>query len=329
MSLASADLPSDPDALRAFALACQNELAAATAELQAAKLAVQLRTLEIEKLKLQIAKLRRMQFGRSSERLARHIEQLELRLEELEAGEAEEISKTAAEDQPFPIREADRPKRKPLPDHLPRHAIVHEPVHDGACTCPACGGDMARLGEDVTEVLDYIPGRFRVIRHVRPKYACRRCDAITQAPAAVYFYSPDRGGEHPAAHLAHITGFLQADAYSGFAALYEPRKAGPGLPMMPAITEVACWAHCRRSIFDVWQSTKSTVAKAALDRIAQFYASRTRPASPRQTSAWRIAPISFPCSMRSSPGHRPPSESSRPDRSSLRRCATSLNAAPR
>ena len=114
MSLASADLPSDPDALRAFALACQSELAAATAELQAAKLAVQLRTLEIEKLKLQIAKLRRMQFGRSSERLARHIEQLELRLEELEAGEAEEISKAAAEDRPLPIREGDRPKRKPL-----------------------------------------------------------------------------------------------------------------------------------------------------------------------------------------------------------------------
>src|SRR5271169_888490 len=66
-------------ALRAFAVACQSELAAATAELQAAKLAVQLRTLEIEKLKFQIAKLRRMQFGRSSERLTRQIEQLELR----------------------------------------------------------------------------------------------------------------------------------------------------------------------------------------------------------------------------------------------------------
>ena len=65
-------LPPGTKALRAFALACQNELAAATAELQAAKLAVQLRTLEIEKLKLQIAKLPRMQFGRSSERLARH-----------------------------------------------------------------------------------------------------------------------------------------------------------------------------------------------------------------------------------------------------------------
>ena len=408
MSLASADLPSDPDALRAFALACQSELAAATAELQAAKLAVQLRTLEIEKLKFQIAKLRRMQFGRSSERLTRQIEQLELRLEELEAGEAEEISKAAAEDRPLPIREGDRPKRKPLPDHLPRQEIVHEPAHDGACACPACGGDMARLGEDVTEVLDYIPGRFRVIRHVRPKYACRRCDAITQAPApalptprgraapgmlahllvskycdhlplyrqseiyardgldldrstlsdwvgqavwllqpivegirnhvfaaekihaddtpvpvlepglgrtrtgrlwvyvrddrpfcgpaspaAVYFYSPDRGGAHPAAHLAPFTGFLQADAYSGFAALYEPRKAGPGLPAMPAITEVACWAHCRRSIFDVWQTTKSTVAKAALDRIAEFYAieDKARFAPPAERLAHRAATV--------------------------------------
>jgi hypothetical protein len=47
--------------------------------------------------------------------------------------------------------------------------------------------------------------------------------------AAVYFYSPDRDGEHPAAHLAHFTGFLQADAYSGFAALYEPPEGQPGV----------------------------------------------------------------------------------------------------
>jgi transposase len=201
MSLASADLPTDPDALRAFALACQSELAAATAELQAAKLAVQLRTLEIEKLKFQIAKLRRMQFGRSSERLTRQIEQLELRLEELEAGEAEEIVKAATEDRPPPIRDGDRPKRKPLPDHLPRQETVHEPEHNGACTCPACGGDMARLGEDVTEVLDYIPGRFRVIRHVRPKYACRRCEAITQAPAPAL---PTPRGRAAPGMLAHL-----------------------------------------------------------------------------------------------------------------------------
>ena len=149
MSLVSADLPSDPDALRAFALACQSQLAEATAELQAARLAVQLHSLEIEKLKFQIAK-RRMQFGRSSERVTRQIEQLELRLEELEAGEAEAISQAARDDQPLPIRQRSQPKRNKLPDHLPRHEVVHEPEHDGACTCPACGGAMAKLGEDVT-----------------------------------------------------------------------------------------------------------------------------------------------------------------------------------
>src|SRR5262249_48389893 len=111
--------------------------------------------------------------------------------------------------------------------------------------------------------------------------------------AAVYFYSPDRGGEHPAAHLAHFTGFLQADAYSGFAALYEPRKTGPGLPMMPAITEGACWAPRPTSHFDVWQSTKSTVAKAALHRIAQFYAieDKARFAPPDERLAHRAAII--------------------------------------
>src|SRR6201992_4170216 len=182
MSLASADLPSDPDALRAFALACQSEWAPATAELQAAKLAIQLRTLEIEKLKFQIAKLRRMQFGKSSERIARQIEQLELQLEELETGEAEDISKAKAEDRPVVTRER-KAKRKPLPEHLPRHEIVHEPENDGACTCPDCGAGMAKLGEDINEVLDYVPGRFQVIRHIRPKYACKTCDVMHHAQA--------------------------------------------------------------------------------------------------------------------------------------------------
>ena len=216
MSLASADLPSDPDELRAFALACQNELAAAAAELQAARLAVQRRTLEIEKLKFQIAKLRRMQFGRSSERPTRQIEQLE----ELEAGEAEDISKAAAEDQPLPVREGARPKRKPLPDPLPRREIVHEPEPNGACACPACGGDMARRGEDLTEVLDYVPGWLRVIRHVRPKYACRCCDAITQAPAPALPTPRGRAAPGMLAHLLvskyadHLPLYRQSEIYA-------------------------------------------------------------------------------------------------------------------
>jgi transposase len=382
MSLATANLPADLHALRDFALACQAELATATAELKAAQLAVQLRVLEIEKLKFQIAKLRRMQFGRSSERIARQIEQLELQLEELETGAAQEDAAAGTEDRPASAVGRAKPKRRPLPDHLPRQEIVHEPANDGASSCPTCGAGMGRLGEDVTEVLDYVPGHFRVLRHVRPKYACTACDAITQAPAAAmptprgratpatlahvlvskycdhlplyrqseiyardgldldrstlcdwvgqaawlldpivagirrhvfaaekihgddtpvpvlspglgrtktgrlwvyvrddrpfggsdppaaaFFYSADRGGAHPAAHLAGFTGFLQADAYAGYEALYDAARTVPG-----RITEVACWAHCRRKFFDVWEATKSPVAKAALDRIAAFYA---------------------------------------------------------
>src|SRR3954447_1892395 len=114
MSLARAELPTNPAALRAFALACQDEL-------RAAELAVQYKTLEIEKLKFQIAKLRRMQFGRSSERISRQIEQLELRLEDLEAGEAEVVAKAEPEtaDLPPPVRERSKPKRQPLAEHLP------------------------------------------------------------------------------------------------------------------------------------------------------------------------------------------------------------------
>ena len=164
MSLARAELPTDPAALRAFALACQDEL-------RAAELAVQSKTLQIEQLKFQIAKLRRMQFGRSSERISRQIEQRELQLEDLETDAAADAVQADGEtaDPAAPLGERAKPKRKPLPNHLPRQEVVHQPAGDGACTCPDCGKPMARLGEDVTEVLDDVPGHFQVIRHVRPQ----------------------------------------------------------------------------------------------------------------------------------------------------------------
>ena len=194
MSLATAELPADPAALRAFALACQGEL-------KAAQTAVQLKALEIEKLRFQIAKLRRMQFGRSSERITRQIEQLELQLEELETGEAEDAARAEASQPEAPALARAKPRSKPLPDHLPRQEVLHQPAGDSACICPACGGGMGRLGEDVTEVLDYVPGHFQVIRHVRPKYACQACDAITQAPAPSM---PTPRGRATPAMLAHL-----------------------------------------------------------------------------------------------------------------------------
>ena len=325
------------------------------------------RAREIESLKLLIAKLRRMQFGRSSERLAREIEQLEFALDELqsEAPVATSVSVSAKTEQPAP-------RSRALPEHLPRERVVHEP----ACSCPQCGADMRAIGEDVSEVLDYLPGRFRVIRHVRPKLACVKCDCIAQAPApsrpierglpgagllahilvskyadhlplyrqseiyaregvdlerstmaewvgksfalleplveslgryvlaapklhaddtpvpvldpgrgktktgrlwtyvrddrpagneappAVLFrYSPDRRGERPREHLKHFAGILQADAYSGFSALYEGDR----------VKEAACWAHARRAFYDLHQAHASPIAAEALERIGKLY----------------------------------------------------------
>jgi transposase len=185
-----AALPDDTDALRAIVLA------------QAAALADQ-RGL-IERLRLQLARLRRMQFGRSSERLAAEADQLELALEELETEAptpppAEDPADTAARP------ERRKPARRPLPDHLPREVVEH-----GADVqaCAACGGTLRRLGEDVTEVLDYLPGRFRVLRHVRPKFSCRGCEAVTQAPAPSL---PIRRGRATAGLLAHVLVAKYAD----------------------------------------------------------------------------------------------------------------------
>jgi transposase len=135
---------------------------------------------EIEHLTLLIAKLQRMQFGRRSEKVERQIEQLELKLEELEANRAESapaVESPAAARTPAP---AAKPARRPLPEHLPRQIETHMPA---AQACPQCGGTLARLGEDVSEMLEYVPASFKVIRHVRPKLSCTGCDAIVQAPA--------------------------------------------------------------------------------------------------------------------------------------------------
>ena len=133
---------------------------------------------EIEQLKLLIAKLRRMQFGRSSEKLDRQIEQLELRLEALQLNDAGMIA-----GMPEAIASAEpvaRSLRRPLPAHLPREIRTHLPKQDA---CPDCGGELRKLGEDVSEVLERIPAQFQVIRHVRVKLTCTCCERIVQAAA--------------------------------------------------------------------------------------------------------------------------------------------------
>jgi transposase len=328
-------------------------------------------------LKLLIARMKRDRFGQSAER-GRQLDQLELQLEELEASASEdqaaaEISAgVATAVHGFSRR---RPVRAPLPAHLPRERVVLP----APCACPACGGRLAKLGEDITESLEVVPRQWKVIQTVREKFTCRSCEKITQPPApfhpiararagasllamilyakfgqhqplnrqseiygregieldtstladwvgacsaalapltelihrhvlaaerlhgddttvpvlaknktatarlwtyvrddrpfgghdppaALFFYSRDRGGEHPRRHLAGWAGILQADAYAGFGELYEAKR-------QPApIIEASCWSHGRRKFFELADLRKAPLAIEAVRRIDAIFA---------------------------------------------------------
>src|SRR4051812_16881368 len=165
MSLAHQPLPADPQALQLFAADLQAELARKEIELAANAAEIHAKTLHIEKLKMQLAALRRARFGRSSEKLDSNIEQLELLISGLEEDlAAQDANARAGATEPttpdhpaFPARPRQRrqPVRKPLPEHLPRASVVHEPAY----TCPGCGGTtFSRIGQDEREVLEYRGG---------------------------------------------------------------------------------------------------------------------------------------------------------------------------
>lgn len=392
----------------------QAENAALRAQLAERDAALDVANAQIDALTFNLAVLRRRQFGQSSERLAAEIDQLELRLEDLEESRAEQTARQPQADPPGAVtRKSRKPAiRKPLPVHLPRETVVHEPRI--FCVCGDCDRSrLTRLGEDVTEVLEKIPARLKVIRHVRPRYACRTCEAVFQAPApelpidrgrpgpglianvlvskfcdglplyrqsvilaregieidratladwlghaawwlaplavligqyvmglpvihtddttikvlapghgktrtgrfwvyaadprvwagtgppaAFYRYSPDRDGERPRTHLAGFSGFLHADAYAGYGALYRSSGQTP-----PRVTHVACFAHARRKFFEVWEAKKSPIAEEAVRRIARLYKSKPRSLANPPTSAWpRGATAVSLCWMRSTPG---------------------------
>ena len=376
-------LPSDVATLRAMLSAQAVEMAEQAAmvaaqrtELAAARAGLLEQRYEIEALRARLARALRVAFGRSSEKLRDQLEQLELTLADLDERIAETEPQDAGTAAKPTAADPIKPARRPLPAALPRDVIKHAAPCDDSGACAACGGVLRALGEDITELLDYVPGSFRVIRHVRPKLSCRSCERITQAPApslpirrgragagllahvlvskycdhlplhrqaeiyaredvdlsrstmadmvgqsarllrplvdalgrhvmagnrvhaddtvvpvlepglgrtrtarlwvyvrddrpfagpdpaAVFYrYTPDRKGEHPRAHLSEFRGILQADGYAGFAKLYDGNR----------IVEAACLAHARRKFWDVHVTTKSPLAREALDRIATLY----------------------------------------------------------
>ena len=173
-------------------------------------------SVEIEALKLQILQLRRLQFGKRSEKREQQIEQLELWVEQLESAAAQRSCELAEQGAATPAVDAAKPRRV-FPAHLPRETNTIMPRDEA---CPDCGGALTHLGEDVSEMLELEPVRFKVIRHVRPKLACTRCDTIVQAPAPARPIDRGMAGPGLLAHVLvgkfadHVPLYRQAEIYA-------------------------------------------------------------------------------------------------------------------
>ena len=345
-------LPEDPAKLQDMVTLLTNE--------------VQSQALLIQKLQHQLHGANRHRFGSKSESM----DQLQLFTEnaEIAAATAEEVAPAPEENTEPKVK----PKRKPLPEHLDRNKQVLSPGE----ACIECGGDLKILGEDITEELEYIPGRFVVNQIIRPRAACTCCESIQQAPmpsrpiergrpgpgllahvlvnkyadhlplyrqsqiyaregvdldrstladwvgkstallepladaiakqvkagsalfaddtplkmlapgnkktktariwayvrgerpwsnksppCVWYQFTVDRKGEHPVKHLSGYQGWVHADGYSGFNGVFGENKA----------SEVACMAHIRRKLVDVFAAEGSAIAGEAIKRIAQLY----------------------------------------------------------
>src|SRR5471032_3093984 len=166
MNIDLAALPDDVETLQGLVRSLAAERATLT-EAQA----------EIERLHLIIKKLQRSQFGRRAERLDE--DQLQLGLEDLNVDLARIEAKlpSGGEKTSRPTSPGDRSS---LPTHLAREEVR---LDLGYQACPCCGGQLHLIGETVSEMLDHVPARLRVIRIRRPRYGCRACSTIHQAPA--------------------------------------------------------------------------------------------------------------------------------------------------
>ncbi len=175
--------PDDPEDLRAFAERLIVEVKA--------------QAILIEKLRHQLAGHRAHRFGTSSETA----DQLQLALETSEVAAAAMMERLKLPD----AEETARPKRRPIPDHIPRLEVELAPGEDD---CARCGGHLRRIGEDVTEELEYVPGRFIVNRIVRPRLACSGCERFVQAPLPS---RPIERGRPGPGLLAHVLTSKYAD----------------------------------------------------------------------------------------------------------------------
>ena len=183
------------------------------------------RDLLIEALRARIAKLQRQRFGPSSEKVEREIAQLELALEDLQVaasegdalpgdGEAEEALEQIDGEAPDA---SPKPRRRPrVAEGTPRERQILSPGE----ACPDCGGDLRIVGEDVSELLDLIAAKLKVIEIARPKASCRRCEKMVQAPAPSRPIPGSMAGPGLLAHVLvskfddHVPLYRQAEVFA-------------------------------------------------------------------------------------------------------------------
>jgi len=166
----------DPAELRAMIAALQAEKAKITATLRVHDQLVQA-------LRLRIAKLQKLAFGKSSEKIEREIEQLKLALEDLLVAVAEEDEAQIDEGHDEPSPEAgNAPALRRRPRVSDATLRERRELDSGTC-CPGGGGDLRVVGEDVSELLDMIAARIKVVQIARIKKSCRRCEKMVQEPA--------------------------------------------------------------------------------------------------------------------------------------------------
>lgn len=171
----------------------------------AGRLLVEMRSKQalVDKLTHENATLKRLKFAAASE--AYTGEQQRLLFETIDTDLAALSAEIEALAPATPAeREKQQPRRAPLPANLPRKDVHHEP----ASTICSCGCQLARIGEDVAEKLDYRPGVFTVERHVRGKWVCKRCETLVQAPVPAHVIDK---GIPTAGLLAHVLVAKYAD----------------------------------------------------------------------------------------------------------------------
>lgn len=203
--------------------------------------------LTIDKLNLELAYLRRMRYGRSSEQM--DAQQLELLVQNAQVNAAPVID-LQVERERRKGKSNKRPELRHLPEHLPRETVIHEPSHATDCTCLSCGSELRAIGQDVSEVLDYEPGSFKVIRHVRPKYACGQCSSICQASAGE---RPIERGMAGAGLLAHVLTSKYCDHLPLYRQSQIYRRVGVDL---------------HRSTLADWVGQSSALLRPLVDRLA-------------------------------------------------------------